>query len=481
MERLPVELIQRICAYLCHHCHRPDSFCHAETWDVRESKDALASLSATSSRFRAIAQPILFHYFATGNLIPRHPRDFPGRDSQLPLFIRSLIRRPDLAARVRALQLVQSHQFAQELNFHADCLRPVFEKVHHGLSDDPDYNYTKDRIGQWLASDGTGHPDHQWLVQIPLLLVPNLETLSVARDFADYGILELGSGTLPSLRSIALQPLSEPFHIHEAKALFAAAPNLEVLYALGCGYKDPGNNPNYGMPFELRLGNLRKLVIEGVELYDLAMLLPSCPQLQELQYVRPDCEAEERDTVPLEVLAPLQRTLRTLKFKFTQVQIGGDFPRMRPTMFTTIKSLRDFAALEELVIEQYAISCPTAPTPGGARLVDWLPPSVERVHFRDVEEAIPLLAHLSVVASEAAERLPKLRSVRITRPWYYEDADEGGLDSLQPLLDRATAEFDQAGIAFEDVDPAEGEREPWLDRIYPELSDKAKHYGYLTW
>jgi hypothetical protein len=125
MENLPVELIQRICDHLCLHCQLPSSFAHADTWQVRESKDALANLSAASSWLRAIAQPVLFHYFATGKLILTHRQNnLPQPDSPLSLFIRSAIRRPDLAARVKALQLVQSSQFASDLDAVADCVGP---------------------------------------------------------------------------------------------------------------------------------------------------------------------------------------------------------------------------------------------------------------------------------------------------------------------------------------------------------------------
>lgn len=104
MENLPVELIRHICGYLCLHCQKPrHSFVHAKTLDVRKSKYALASMSATSALLRAITQPVFFHYFATGNVMIRYSVDWKPDRGQLPLFIHSLIQRLDLATQVKAL------------------------------------------------------------------------------------------------------------------------------------------------------------------------------------------------------------------------------------------------------------------------------------------------------------------------------------------------------------------------------------------
>jgi hypothetical protein len=69
----------------------------------------------------AIAQPFVFHYYATGNLPEIVVADQPGYaygdkrktkdnfdEDLLPLFLRSVIQRPDLATCVEALQLVDS-------------------------------------------------------------------------------------------------------------------------------------------------------------------------------------------------------------------------------------------------------------------------------------------------------------------------------------------------------------------------------------
>lgn len=446
---------------------------------MRRRKAALANLSAASSRLRAIVQPFLFHYFATGNMPPHgywpksHAEltlEFAERAKKLPLFIRSAIQRPDLAAKVKALQLVEPDEIgddSNELDVLAGCMGPILEKARRALGSASrrDFNYWKEIVDQW--SDGTKRPGPLLLVQIALLLVPNLERLSLARDFSGYDFLEVSScnGPLTSLKSIALLPWTKYFHICEAKALFAAAPNLETLYALDCGFKEPGYNPYRGLPFDLSLGNLKKLVLGNFDFADLAMLLPACSQLQELQYVRAEDEWDvDQEMTALEALMPVQKTLRTLRIKFTH------WRELDRALLMTIKSLKSFIALEELVIEQAAI-------PYGARVVDWLPPSVERVHFRDVTNVSSLMDHLNIMASEAPTKLPKLQQVRVS-PWRL-DARNGAGRSWLAWTGNTVAGLNQAGITFEDVDPAMGEQEPWLHLVYPELVGKIRGYNYM--
>ena len=484
---LPTEIIHRICTHLCDHCDSPHSFPHAETWDVRGRKAALANLSTTSSRFRDIAQPVLFHYFASGTLPPRGyspeydsklTREFSERARKLPLFLRSAVQRPDLASRVKALQLVQSKQTDDEIpDVLGEYIRTMLAEAYCALNNKTgeDRDLLKESVDYWSHRIWF-RPDSHLLIQVALLLAPNIERLAIARDFyAGYDLLEICNGALPSLKSIALRPWMENYHIHDAKPLFAAAPKLETLYALGCGFKDEANNPNHGVPFELDLANLRKLIISGLEFYDLAMLLPTCPQLEELQYVRPTTETEfNEDITPLETLMPIRETLRKLRIKFTRFSVWGQLNQTFPRTLTTIESFKDFTALEELTIEQAAINCPVSPTPGGARLVDWLPPSVQRVHFRDVTDGVPLLDHLSILVSEALAKLPKLQAVGVT-PLRWRETDAGWESSV----DRVTTEFGQAGLTFVQVDPDECWEEPWLELMYPELVGKIKGHSYF--
>ena len=149
-----------------------------------------------------------------------------------------------------------------------------------------------------------------------------------------------------------------------------------------------------------------------------------------------------------------------------------------------IESFRYFVALEELMVEHAAINCPESPRPYCPRLVDWLPPSIERVYFREVkgEQIVPFLNHLMIVASEAPTTLPKLRSVRFTPRfnYYYSEWRNNFNGPWLPLFNKVTAAFDQTGIAFVQVGPGPATQEPWLDRIHPDLADKARRFGYQS-
>jgi hypothetical protein len=121
MDRLPAGIAHLICCQLCAHCQCPAAFPNADTDDVIVSKASLGRLACTCKSMCAIAQPVVFHYFATWNLaltsltpesayycfnINRGVRPEDKRSNYLGAFLRSIVQRPDLARFVEALQLV---------------------------------------------------------------------------------------------------------------------------------------------------------------------------------------------------------------------------------------------------------------------------------------------------------------------------------------------------------------------------------------
>ncbi|KAK1718610.1 hypothetical protein BDP67DRAFT_486850 [Colletotrichum lupini] len=112
MESLPVEVLQMTLSYLCMHCRDPTGFPHADTQEVRDDKRALAFLCRISRRISAVAYPILYHYYATGNMHLRQTvitRQRPIRNTPEPnlvqKFTRTIRQRPDLASYVDAMQV----------------------------------------------------------------------------------------------------------------------------------------------------------------------------------------------------------------------------------------------------------------------------------------------------------------------------------------------------------------------------------------
>lgn len=72
-------------------------------------KITLARMCRASRMLCSIAQPVLFHYYASGNLARSvrswNVEHWSPEDDKLPAFLRTLITRPDLALCVKSLQL----------------------------------------------------------------------------------------------------------------------------------------------------------------------------------------------------------------------------------------------------------------------------------------------------------------------------------------------------------------------------------------
>ncbi|KAJ0382203.1 hypothetical protein COL922a_013041 [Colletotrichum nupharicola] len=115
---LPAEILNQICEQLCYYCRNPRHFVNAYEEESVEDKRVLAKLCRTSRILLNLGQPVLYHYYATGNLAPvvengierrSMPRRMPD-DDKLALFLRTIIERPDLNQMVRSLQLVHDDQ-----------------------------------------------------------------------------------------------------------------------------------------------------------------------------------------------------------------------------------------------------------------------------------------------------------------------------------------------------------------------------------
>lgn len=106
---LPKEILAQICSYLCFHCRNPGIFPNSNTKESRIDKITLAHMCCASKMLCSIAQPVLFHYYASGNLARSasswNVEHWSPEDDKLPAFLRTLITRPDLALCVESLQL----------------------------------------------------------------------------------------------------------------------------------------------------------------------------------------------------------------------------------------------------------------------------------------------------------------------------------------------------------------------------------------
>lgn len=471
MDRLPVEILQHICSFLCCHCQFPDQFPNADTGEVRTAKSALASLCAVSRSVHDAAQPILYHYYATGNLpiVYKDYTDFPEEDDKLPAFLHTIIRRPDLAQHVKALQLVSTQNISGCTRELVQIFNEASEKlgisVHRPKEEDWGESSRSDfAIEKPYYSRPHMHAlsVHHWLEELAILLLPNVTMLFVARDWpGEYSCIFESGRTLPSLKTLALIPNQLDNHIFSADDLFKAARNLETLYAISCGAEMVSSSDDeFLLWYEHRQGSsicglpvsLKKLVISGIEGDDLALILEGCSEVIDLHYIldRGDRSSEGCEGL-LDALNPISKTLQQLHIKMSgpcEFESYLSFEDSLPDNYATIETLERFTNLEKLVIDQASIYCPSFPSDEAScvRLAGLFPQSIQEISLTFVYKAFN--EDLERLAQEAPWALPNLRTVRIMLVQDdVDDADEESMDefdwwgSLEPL-------FAASGIQF---------------------------------
>jgi hypothetical protein len=436
MERLPVELVARICWHLCPHCQSPDHFPNADTDEALLAKASLARLARVSKSMCAIAQPFVFHYYATGNLPsifldgdPGYPFDepsWPQDNDQLPYFLRSVIDRPDLAKCIRALQLVTpSHYDKHSVPWHKgdnDDALPAIQAASAELglmafnALHPDYEAWACDTPGVDSRPVTGEVLHHILEQLAILLCPNVSTLLLAGTFGlSYGkLIRSSERTLPALKTIALLSQSEARHYAHSGPLLTLAPNLETIYAADLRESENGFR-EWAPALEGTFAKLQSVHVHDLGVDGLRSMVRSCPELRELHYTHTvyylfyestDCQAIAT------ALEPVRKTLRRLSIEVL----------LEPEPFSdeehadmVIESLGRFENLEELTVHQGAVHVYTdpgqeEPLPGG--LAGFLPRSIVAFHITQVYQGFA--EDLYALARDAPSGLPHLRSVIVS-------------------------------------------------------------------
>ncbi|KJZ74848.1 hypothetical protein HIM_05757 [Hirsutella minnesotensis 3608] len=424
MDALPTEIIRNICKQLCFHCQHPGVFPNADSNDVRQCKRALARLCTASRKLCAIAQPIFHHYFATGNLPAdagldhRHMTTASFEDDKLPVFIQALMKRPDMASQIRALQMVDS-DVVNEPWSHAICAA----MKEYGI--EPLEQHALGRRVDAMAK-------HCALEQLAIALCPNLEMLLVAHTAVSRFVWN-SNVALPHLRSLAIRGHSGQYYLSEATALIAAAKNLETLYLLDCS-QFMGWRHVFDPSLEFVLANLRRLVINGIRAEHLEKILSGCGQLEDLEYYQQTVAGIWNVTEVMRSFAPVQSTLRRLYFACLPMAassinfIDGDQEAGRDQSqsqyyvedalkvaydTSAIEQLRHFTLLEELGIDQASMYSPPSfdPEVNPGRLARMLPPAVKKVRIMYVYRGMAIDLHM--LGHQAAGRPTKLRHIRL--------------------------------------------------------------------
>lgn len=350
---LPAEILNQICEQLCYHCRNPRHFVNADEEESVEDKRALAKSCRTSRILLNLGQPVLYHYYATGNLAPvvdngieRHsmPRRMPD-DDKLALFLRTIIERPDLNQMVRSLQLVHNDQSMPVTGELYTLLKS--HVVQTGQLPEPLEDtsmYSCGRREVWMQGAQTtattttmtttttatastameastelnwfGTFFHNrdalrgWIQAITILkTAESLESLFVAADDERCPCVVSGF-KLPRLKRMLLRGGGfGGAHMPEWLKLRSFASDVEELYinfAPGSGWVPLANqNP---------MANLKKLFIVGLDPDSLEVLLSNCPALEGLEYYFPnpvwDWYPSEYNTA----LKQVKTTLRRLCF-----------------------------------------------------------------------------------------------------------------------------------------------------------------------
>lgn len=480
MLHLPVELMWQICFNLCTHCHSPDALPHADTTEERQAKAALARLSRSSKYMHAIAQPYVFHYFATGNMI-RHVgmkttaraigltdlyqpyTDESGKgcrpshdNDHLPLFLRSIIRRPGLAAHVEALQLVSSPNVDDLTDPDMEVISGAAEGADAMSRTSPAFQMiTKASVDLGIISTNIFHPEfrgrssvlsgvgppnhenqteyiHHALEQLAIMLCPNVSTLVYGYPLEKRSImtgesLQVDRGERPqfwtlalpsprlltSLKRLALLSHSRTQHFCDGQIMLCTMPNVEILYGAHFTYPGPPTD-TIGLSLWVNpMPNIRKLLVVDMSPYDLGCLLNCCLDLQDLEYRHQRHSDNSLSIDGGEILRQIYCTRETLRRLVLVVMSDGD-PRADFFLTQPIPTLRMFKRLEELAVNQsYLPSDSSASSTQRTQLARVLPRSLKKLHILYLWHD-GLMGDLERLARDAPIKAPNLKSVRVS-------------------------------------------------------------------
>ncbi|KAK5996911.1 hypothetical protein PT974_02258 [Cladobotryum mycophilum] len=363
LAKLPVEILDLICAQLCHHCRGLDGLLGD---DDRDGRLALASLSATSRTLRDVAQPFLFHRLW-------HPRPF-GAD-----FIRTLLNRPDLAAAVKILDQSTCVPIRYPGKEDAEFIYDVAFELKLEIFDDPEFDKLEEfhyddeeeqHIWHGIQEFERGKRPHDFDYLFPetlIALLPNLQSLAFSQtdyDASQHDVLarrfrRLGDRPgLPHLRTLKLQSTEGHLKLfHPANAvLMNAAPKLERLVISHCDQlKDSRGHRKmiHAMP-NLRMIEFRDCELE--HLFDqeapyLRSLIEASPKLENFSYTHLPTGDHRLWNGPiptasiLACLEPSKQTLRHFEIDLSrQVKHMANLEEDEPGL--GIQSLEGFSVLE---------------------------------------------------------------------------------------------------------------------------------------
>ena len=499
LDQLPVDVLDLIFENLCYHCQKPGNFVNADEHEVVENKRALARLCCTCTAICNVAQPILYHYYATGNFCKagmpyrEHWKDAEPWDYDFfPQFLRTIIARPDLAEHVKSLQIILGREYFDKNPpeathaGHSEIMSLLLNiaKERHLLP----WRLRKDRLERYSADTPLGLEE---LLLIGLQCTNKAHTLLFAWQW-QYGLNEelkmpdtwplTPLLTFPSLKTVGLMRAEDEFRVGDRGGFFNAAFNVDTLYICDSGgwsildhdrdttiYSYPRRDDSYTHCEHLGLLRLRKLVLNSHTPSAFGDLIFSLThEIEELEAERNEKFSRVED---LEfywstwesgppyfdwALQMLSKTLKRLCLSWIQPSKFEDIDRdgkwdlddeyeyhPNEPNYDPISSLSMFLLLVDITIDLRSIYRETDPQVPD-RLVSFLPPVVERFRityaFRDITE------ELRQLGAQARGHFPHLKAVVVGIPykshtWY----DEGLKDMKASGVDHL---FESHGVNF---------------------------------
>ena len=387
---------------------------------------SLARLARTSRRIAAIAQPYVFHYFATGRQIELHgdsriaKATLPNEDNRLALFLRTLLQRPELAVRVKALRLAPQQLEPADPKItrqnRTTTAVEVFRQARSKLGALVDINesyfpsFSWDVHGDWLSDSAI----YYGLEQLATVLCPNIDTLVLGDEHPRSGhwsIVASRKCMFPSLKKVELVLYDSFSPLALGQQIFDSAPNIKTLrVAHPTRPRQLTGITSWARSWTTTLPSVRSLVIADISVLDLAMFVKSCPQLCDLEY-RHHGRIGNGLARGLEVLEALQPARKTLRRLLLVIMMNLD-PRGRMVPNACVGTLRDFNALEELVINQNQVAAGFLVDAPLTNLTNFLPRSIKRVEFLNIW--CNFNPDLEGLLQDAPVMLPNLRSLRFS-------------------------------------------------------------------
>ncbi|KAF2870757.1 hypothetical protein BDV95DRAFT_668887 [Massariosphaeria phaeospora] len=417
MEGLPEDILIEIFNLFCAHCQQPSQFPHADTTEVCDNKRTLAYLCRVCRNFFPIARPILYHYYATGNLEKREKRNGPLEVHMthdfLPQFLRTITQDPELAAHIVTMQFVNS---SVTVGYEAqiDTIRALTQfSTTNNLVAVPPTKWLDNSIS--TPCEERCFNIHEWMITLAMVLAPRLQSVLIALGpNPEFNYLHNSENLrLPSLKTLGLISYSGDYHITHLAHLYAAAPNLTTLYAsdasgwLGNPMSWHRGSSKCNIKYELHLSQLHRLAISGLLSENLGSLLPCMPHLEDLEYY---WDVHEFTSFNLgELLQPVKKTLKRLCVSFLPGwEYADEGPGALDMDYPVISTLSDFPCLEDLTIDCRSLyHAEDVDEPD--RLIEILPKTIHRLRISYIYREIDV--GLLQLASQAPQDFPNLKDI----------------------------------------------------------------------